>query len=215
MAKSPSFRAVEKLGIEYPNLDKALKEDPLFQYAYDPKMLVQYFGGNPDMSLRGIAGLYGYGNFLNYLPKNMKEEVERRGLVEEMVYADPEVKKEPVSRATKNLTNKEKEIVADYLSNLPKEDTIQHEFLHRAFRMMDYDGFIDDHELIYSKAIDKAPDNIKPVLEKYYEALYTNENFPEASLKFDKTSRERNAKIMKSLEKKAGSLMDKPLYENE
>jgi hypothetical protein len=40
-APSPSFRAVEKLGMENPELDTALKSSGIMQLGYDPRVLIQ------------------------------------------------------------------------------------------------------------------------------------------------------------------------------
>jgi hypothetical protein len=82
-APSPSFRAVEKLGMENPELDTALKSSGIMQLGYDPRVLIQE-GRPKDYEKTNLFGAYvPEGKDTQY--GKIKEEAEARGL-DEAVY---------------------------------------------------------------------------------------------------------------------------------
>ena len=82
-APSPSFRAVEKLGMENPELDTALKSSGIMQLGYDPRVLIQE-GRPKDYEKTNLFGAYvSEGKDTQY--GKIKEEAEVRGL-DEAVY---------------------------------------------------------------------------------------------------------------------------------
>lgn len=216
---SPSFRAVEKLGIENPELDQALKTSGIMQLGYDPSILIQR-GPVERYESTNLGGLYLPDTSEDTRYDLVKEEAEKRNL-EEAVYVKTdkgvdryiEAMGEDQTAELFGLQNK-KEL--NKLNNYLKSDdflrkTLFEEFFHRGM----VKGFGEDNlsnqnqdMLISAFRLKEAPKDIKPLLEKYIKKMEGGLPSEKAYDLLD----EYEAKANEMLKKRFN--MDKPLYED-
>ena len=230
---SPSFRAVEKLGIENKGLESLLKSDPLFQYGYDPSVLVQRFTGGDytttDFQSKDQSGILK--KRLGKVPE-LYDEIEKRGLEEDVVYIEPKSDIKNIYsvgglKEKLGFSDKEANLVKEYLGSLPAEKAYEHEFQHRGIELLkentDFQQTKGDHMMMYSDYVEKADKKYQPVLRKLYNELFGTDLFSdkkktkELSNLFD----EVKDKAALELEKRAdtrgkykGGYIDKPLYQD-
>jgi hypothetical protein len=193
-----SFRAMEKLGMENPFIEEALKKSNVFALGYDPNRLIQNLlnedtGRGFNITKSNFAG--------SYLPENYKErnfkgrdivnaEGERRGFekggyayvnpLDKNMFLRPERlfteqgSKDPVGNAAKmNDMSKEDYIkLRDYMqSNEYLYGTMFEEFFHRGVMdklNKDYSNQYQDNILSILR-YNEAPKEIKPLMKKYIE----------------------------------------------
>lgn len=215
---SPSFRAVEKLGIENPELDQALKTSGIMQLGYDPSILIQR-GPVERYEKTNLFGVYLPDTSKNTDVELIKEEALKRNL-DEAVYAgttkglDRYIKAvgEDETAELFGLDNKkELKKLNDYLkSDDYLRKTLFEEFFHRGMvkgLKSDF-GNLSQDLLIAAFRLKEAPKDIKPLLEKYIKKM-------EGGL-----PNEQTYNILNKLEKEANEMlkkrfnMDKPLYED-
>ena len=224
-APSPSFRAVEKLGMENPELDAALKSSGIMQLGYDPSVLVQE--GRPKDYER--TNLYGA-----YIPdpkdtqyEKIKQEAEARGL-DEAVYVGKskgldryiESMGEEQTAELYGLKNKkELQKLNEYLkSDDYLRKTMFEEFFHRGMtKELGEDlGNREQDLLMAAMRLREAPKKIKPLLEKYItkmEGGLPNKKAYELLDKYEALAKEKLKERYDVKGKYAGGFMDKPLYD--
>lgn len=213
---SPSFRAVEKLGIENPELDTALKSSGIMQLGYDPSVLIQE--GLPKAYEK--TNLYGL-----YLPpgketqfEKIKEEADVRGL-DEAVYVGKskgldryiDAYGEDKTAEIYGLKNKkELQKLNDYLkSDDYLRKTMFEEFFHRGMSKLDGEKLSNQNQdlLMAALRLREAPKNIKPLLEKYIIAM-------EGGLPSEQAYKLLDEYETKAKGKYKGGYIDKPLYQD-
>jgi len=234
MAKksSPSFRAVEKLGMENAGLDALLKSDPLFQYGYDPSVLVQRFTGG-DYRTTDFQSKNQSDTLKKTLGKvpELYEEIEKRGLEEDVVYIEPKSDIKNIYsvgglKEQLGFSDKEANLVKEYLETLPAEKAYEHEFQHRGIERLkentDFEQTKGDHMMMYSDYVEKADKKYQPILRKLYNGLFGTDFFSdkkrtkELSNMFDEVKNKAAEELKKRYDvngKYAGGFIDKPLYD--
>ena len=211
---SPSFRAVEKLGIENPELDQALKTSGIMQLGYDPRVLIQE-GRPKDYEKTNLYGVYvPEGKDTQF--KKVKEEAEARGLDEagkskgldryiEAIGEDQTA--ELYGLKNKKELNKLNEYLKsdDYLRK-----TLFEEFFHRGM-IKELGEELSNQEqdlLMAAMRLREAPKDIKPLLEKYITEMEGGLPSEKAYDLLDEYEAQANEMIKKRFN------MDKPLYED-
>lgn len=215
----PSFRAVEKLGMENPELDTALKSSGIMQLGYDPSILIQ----------RGPVERYERTNLAGtYLPDTskdtdlnlVKEEALKRNL-DEVVYAGTtkgldryiDIIGEDDTVELYGLKNKrELRKLNDYLkSDDYLRKTMFEEFFHRGMvKGLESDLNNQEQDLLMSALrLREAPKKIRPLLEKYIKKMEGGLPNKRAYELLDEYEAEARAKLEGRYK---GGYIDKPLY---
>jgi len=214
---TPSFRAIEKLGIENPELDQALKTSGIMQLGYDPSVLIQE--GLPKAYEK--TNLYGL-----YLPEGketqfekIKEEADVRGL-DEAVYVGKSkgldryidaIGEDKTAELYGFKNKKELKKLNEYLkSDDYLRKTMFEEFFHRGMNMLDDEKLSNQNQdlLMAALRLREAPKDIKPLLEKYIIAMEGGLPSEKAYDLLDKYEKKANEMLKKRFN------MDKPLYED-
>ena len=222
-----SFRAMEKLGMENPFINDALKKSNIFALGYDPNRLIQNLinedtGRNFGITESNLGGMY--------VPENYQErnigtrdiihkEAEQRGLekggyayvnpLDKNMFLRPERlyteqgREDPIGDAAKkNDMSREDYIkLRDYMqSNEYLYGTMFEEFFHRGVMDKlgkDYSNQQQD-DMLSILRYNEAPKEIKPLMKKYIEMS--------EGLKSDKMGLIGDR--LESLESKAKRIMD-------
>lgn len=177
----PSFRAVEKLGIMYPGLDKALRDNPLAQLGYDPKIIIQQITDTSEPFQKLTKeGLYYPPGVYNPedTPKNpLEKEMQRRNLLK-AVYVEPDTMYERAEeyQYADDFSKKEIKLLDEYFGNLPREDVMRHELIHSGIEnLSEIKGQrvlpADDHLFMGAVEILEADKKYQKPLIKYYKSI--------------------------------------------
>jgi len=174
-----SYRAVEKLFMDNPNLVNAFKSSPIFSLGFEPSALIQYLE-NPIQSNK--VNLYDtplQGAYSPNAPKGrsiLAKEAEKRDM-EEYVYANPldrnfidkmdRILQKPEDQL--KMSREEFDKLKDYMgSDNYTHSTMFEEFFHRGMRQIDPEIGNDDQDMLLSALrIKNAPDDLKDSMKKF------------------------------------------------
>ena len=179
MSNFRSYRAVEKLFMDNPNLVNAFKSSPIFSLGFDPSSLIQYLQ-NPIQSNKvniydsTLQGAYSWN-----APKGssiLAKEAEKRDM-NEYVYANP-LDRNYIDKMDRMLEKPENQLEMsreefDNLKNYMGSDNYTHstmfeEFFHRGMRQIDPEIGNEDQDMLLSALrIKNAPDDLKDSMKKF------------------------------------------------